>query len=106
MRQRILTIIALAMGGEGIDAIRTAGAVPVSLIVVFLAGVGGWSDEGNRGVGEPLLYLNQNGKVKAGIANILSRTIDDAFAKTTSTATLSTQDVWNRYEVLLTNTDL
>src|SRR6266576_1687146 len=41
---RILTIIAIAMGGEGIDAIGTAGAVPVSLVVVFLAGVGGWSE--------------------------------------------------------------
>ena len=50
---KILTIIALAMGGEGIDTIGTAGAVPVSLVVVFLAGVGGWSDEGNHGVGEP-----------------------------------------------------
>lgn len=42
---RILTIIALAMGGEGIDAIGTAGAVPVSLVVVFLAGVGDWSEK-------------------------------------------------------------
>ena len=41
---RILTIIAIAMGGEGIEHIGTSGAVPVSLVVVFLAGVGGWSE--------------------------------------------------------------
>jgi TonB family protein len=41
---RILTIIAIAMGGESIDSIGTAGAVPVSLVIVFLAGVGGWSE--------------------------------------------------------------
>ncbi|WP_211256130.1 hypothetical protein [Edaphobacter aggregans] len=42
---RILTIIAIAMGGETIDTIGTTGAVPVSMVVVFLAGVGGWSDD-------------------------------------------------------------
>jgi TonB family protein len=41
---RALTVIAVAMGGESVDAIGTAGAVPVSMIVVFLAGVGGWSE--------------------------------------------------------------
>jgi TonB family C-terminal domain len=41
---RILTIIAIAMGGDSVDTIGTAGAVPVSLVVVFLAGVGGWSE--------------------------------------------------------------
>ena len=41
---RILTIIAIAMGGEDIDTVGTAGAVPVSLVIVFLAGVGGWSE--------------------------------------------------------------
>jgi TonB family protein len=42
---RILTIIAIAVAGDTIDTIGTAGAVPVSLVVVFLAGVGGWSEE-------------------------------------------------------------
>ena len=41
---RILTIIAIAMGGDSVDTIGTAGAVPVSMVVVFLAGVGGWSE--------------------------------------------------------------
>jgi TonB family protein len=41
---RILTIIAIAMGGDSVDKMGTAGAVPVSLVVVFLAGVGGWSE--------------------------------------------------------------
>jgi len=41
---RILTIIAIAMGGEGIEELGSASAVPVSLVVVFLAGVGGWSE--------------------------------------------------------------
>jgi TonB family protein len=44
---RILTMIAIAMGGENIDSIGTAGAVPVSLVVVFLASVGGWSENEN-----------------------------------------------------------
>jgi TonB family protein len=42
---RILTIIAIAIGGEGIDTVGTAGAVPVSLVVVFLAGIGGWRED-------------------------------------------------------------
>jgi len=41
---RILTIIAIAMGGEGIEKLGSASAVPISLVVVFLAGVGGWSE--------------------------------------------------------------
>lgn len=41
---RILTIIAIAMGGMGIEDLGTASAVPISLVVVFLAGVGGWSE--------------------------------------------------------------
>jgi TonB family protein len=41
---RILTIIAIAMGGEGIEELGSASAVPISLVVVFLAGVGGWSE--------------------------------------------------------------
>lgn len=44
---RILTIIAIAMGGEGINTVGTACTVPVSLVVVFLAGVGGWSEDEN-----------------------------------------------------------
>jgi TonB family protein len=50
---RILTIIAVAMGGESIDMIGTAGAVPVSLVVVFLAGVGGWSENENSTTAAP-----------------------------------------------------
>ncbi len=41
---RILTIVAIAMGGEGIEDLGSASAVPISLVVVFLAGVGGWSE--------------------------------------------------------------
>ena len=50
---RILTIIAIAMGGESIDMIGTAGAVPVSLVVVFLAGVGGWSENETNNAAAP-----------------------------------------------------
>lgn len=56
---RMLTIIALAMGGEGIDAIGTAGAVPVSLVVVFLAGVGGWNNEDSGEVASESLTSEQ-----------------------------------------------
>src|SRR5947209_17730974 len=42
---RMLTIIALAIGGENIEGIGSAGAVPVSLAVVFLAGIGGWAQD-------------------------------------------------------------
>src|SRR5947209_9961893 len=42
---RMLTIIALAIGGEDIESIGAAGAVPVSLAVVFLAGIGGWAQD-------------------------------------------------------------
>src|SRR5215471_9149637 len=41
---RILTIIAIAMGGDTVETMGTAGAVPVSMVVVFLAGIGGWSE--------------------------------------------------------------
>jgi TonB family protein len=41
---RILTIIAIAMGGPEIETLGSASAVPISLVVVFLAGVGGWSE--------------------------------------------------------------
>jgi TonB family protein len=44
---RILTIIAIAMGGQNVDATSTAGAVPVSLVVVFLAGLSNWSEDEN-----------------------------------------------------------
>ena len=36
------------MGGDSVDTMGTAGAVPVSLVVVFLAGVGGWSENESR----------------------------------------------------------
>lgn len=41
---RMLTIIAIAMGGMEIEQVGSTGAVPVSLVVVFLAGIGGWSE--------------------------------------------------------------
>jgi len=55
---RMLTIVALAMGGKGIEEVGDSGAVPVSLMVVFLAGIGGWSET------EPSL----NGVVAEGMA--------------------------------------
>jgi len=41
---RMLTIIAIGMGGPEVETLGTASAVPISLVVVFLAGVGGWSE--------------------------------------------------------------
>jgi TonB family protein len=41
---RVLTIVAIALGGSGIDELGSGSAVSVSLVVVFLAGVGGWSE--------------------------------------------------------------
>jgi TonB family protein len=41
---RVLTIVALALGGSGIDELDSGSAVSISLVVVFLAGVGGWSE--------------------------------------------------------------
>jgi TonB family protein len=41
---RVLTIVALALGGSGIDELGSGSAVSISLVVVFLAGVGGWSE--------------------------------------------------------------
>jgi len=40
----MLTIIAIAMGGPEIETLGSASAVPISLVVVFLAGVGDWSE--------------------------------------------------------------
>lgn len=41
---QMLTIIAIAMGGTEVDEVGSAGAVPTSLVVVFLAEMGGWSE--------------------------------------------------------------
>jgi TonB family protein len=41
---RVLTIAAIAIGGEQIEGLGSGSAVSVSLVVVFLAGVGGWSE--------------------------------------------------------------
>ncbi|GGA54309.1 hypothetical protein GCM10011507_01950 [Edaphobacter acidisoli] len=40
----MLTIVAVAMGGKDIANAGDAGAVPASLMVVFLAGLGGWNE--------------------------------------------------------------
>ena len=42
---RVLTIVALALGGDGVKELGSGSAVSVSLVVVFLAGVGGWSEK-------------------------------------------------------------
>lgn len=41
---RMLTIVAIAMGSQDVARAGDEAAVPVSLVVVFLAGIGGWSE--------------------------------------------------------------
>jgi TonB family protein len=42
---QMLTIIAIATGGPEIEEVGSAGAVPISLLVVFLSEIGGWHEE-------------------------------------------------------------
>ncbi|MEO6981559.1 MAG: energy transducer TonB [Edaphobacter sp.] len=48
---QMLTIVAVSMGGMEIDRVGSAGAVPISLLVVFLSGLGGWSERESALVG-------------------------------------------------------
>ena len=63
----MLTIIAIASGGEGIDTDGEAGMVPVSLLVVFLAGIGGWSggEQEEAAIKDATGALNGKGGVEA-----------------------------------------
>lgn len=54
----MLTIVAIASGGDGVRTVGEAGTVPVSLLVVFLAGLGGWNET------DPIL----NGVAEKGVA--------------------------------------
>jgi len=42
---QMLTIIAIAAGGTEIEEVGSTGAVPISLLVVFLSEIGGWHEE-------------------------------------------------------------
>ena len=42
---QMLTIIAIAAGGTEIEEVGSSGAVPISLLVVFLSEIGGWHEE-------------------------------------------------------------
>lgn len=74
---RMLTIVAMAMGGKEIENVGDAGAVPVSLMVVFLAGIGGWSEKepalvgvaaAGATAGESASRASSEGKGDAGVA--------------------------------------
>lgn len=74
----MLSIVARAAGGEGIGKVGEEGTVPASLLVVFLAGLGGWNEAEAVPTSAAKDAPANNGSVSERAAGLHSRDDDQA----------------------------